>query len=108
LWVEDIIVAIQKILGYTENLSADAFFADRKTLEAVLWNFTVIGEAARHIPPEVEAQYPAVPWQAMRGMRNFIIHEYPRVDPETIWNTTKDDLVPLLPLLKEALAGGDA
>ena len=61
LRVQDIIEAVEKIGRYTDGLSAELFRADERTVEAVLWNFTIIGEAARHIPPTVEARFSNIP-----------------------------------------------
>ncbi len=68
-----------------------------------LWNLTVIGEAARHIPAPIIAAYPDVPWAAMRGIRNRIVHEYDRLDVEIIWNVANQELPPLVPLLETIL-----
>jgi hypothetical protein len=64
LRINDILKAVQKILAYTDGLTADAFFADFKTLEAVLWNFAVIGEAARtSIPTCSTTNWPRRGWR---------------------------------------------
>ena len=46
LLLEDIIASANKILAYTEGLSFDQFIADDKTVDAVIRNFEIIGEAA--------------------------------------------------------------
>jgi|GEM_PF-1254019 len=81
LRVEDMLEAIHKIERYTTGMTPETFFAKPQTIEAVAYNF-IIGEAARHIPPEIEARYPEVPWLQMRDLRNFLAHEYPKVKPE--------------------------
>lgn len=75
LRVEDILDAIARIERYTANLSFDNFSADDRTIDAVLHNLEVIGEAARLIPDEIAKKYSPVPWEAMRGMRNILAHE---------------------------------
>ena len=62
---------------------------------AVTRALEIIGEAARHVPGEVQAQYPEVPWADMIGMRNIVTHGYFGVDNEVIWRTVRDDLPPL-------------
>jgi len=52
------------------------FTEGRKTVDAVVRNLTIIGEAAVHVPEEICLKHPEVPWHDMRGMRNFVVHEY--------------------------------
>ncbi len=63
----------------------DAFLRDLKTLNAVLRDLEVIGEAARHIPEHVAKTFPDVPWSEIRGFRNIVAHAYFRTDPERVW-----------------------
>jgi uncharacterized protein with HEPN domain len=85
------------------------FQSDPKTVDAVIRNFIVIGEAARSVPKEITDKYPGVPWRLMGDMRNFAIHEYWGVELQTIWETIKKDLPPLIPVLDIVLkeGGGD-
>jgi uncharacterized protein with HEPN domain/predicted nucleotidyltransferase len=101
--IEDILEAIEAIAQHTEGLDFEGFVADRRAMAAVRYEFVVIGEAERHIPPEVEARYPSVLWAKMRGMRNVLVHDYPRVDPAVVWETARDDLAPLGAVLREIL-----
>ena len=103
LRIQDIIEAIEKILRYTEGMTFEEFAKDERTVDAVIRNFTVIGEASRHIPQEIEQRYADVPWQEMRGMRNILVHEYFGVSIQILWHTIKYDLPPLLPKLKTVL-----
>lgn len=84
-------------------MSREGFHQDPKTIDAVVQNFTVIGEAVRHIPGEVQAAHRGVPWAAMRGMRNAMVHEYHRIDVGVVWQTIQEDLPPLVPLLEAVL-----
>lgn len=101
--VGDIVRAVEKIGRYTEGMSLDAFLSDEKTADAVLWNFTVVGEAARHIPAEVETRHTEVPWHRMRGLRNVLVHEYFGVSLTTVWETATRNLPPLVPQLRQIL-----
>jgi uncharacterized protein with HEPN domain len=68
-----------------------------------LRNLEIIGEAARHIPLEIKAQYPEIPWAEMLTMRNIVIHEYHGVNLHIIWQTLKENLPPLESPLKRIL-----
>jgi uncharacterized protein with HEPN domain len=74
--VEDILVCIDKIKTYTLNMTFEQFSSDDKTVDAVIRNFEIIGEAASHIPLEIQDQYPHLAWLEMRGMRNIIAHVF--------------------------------
>lgn len=81
----------------------DGFSKDRKTVDAVIRNFTVIGEASRHVPDEIVERFPSIPWQDMRDMRNIVVHEYFGVSDRILWETIHEDLSPLLSSLSELL-----
>jgi uncharacterized protein with HEPN domain len=66
-------------------------------------NLTVIGEAARSVPPDVEARHAELPWLEMRGIRNLVVHEYFGVDVAVLWQTVCEDLPALVPMLERAL-----
>ena len=70
VYLDDIIDAIKRIEEYTEGLTYTQFAKDRKTVDAVIRNFEIIGEATKHIPERVRNKYPQVPWQDMAGMRD--------------------------------------
>ena len=72
---------------------------DEKTVDAVIRNLEVIGEASSHLPTEVQEQYEDVPWGMMKGIRNILAHEYFGIDLEIVWKTAKEDL----PILKKRL-----
>ena len=79
LRVQDILEAIAAIQGYTAGMEYSVFTRDRRTVDAVLRNITVIGEAASRIPEAIQAASPDIPWADMRDMRNIVV-PYPSVD----------------------------
>lgn len=91
--------AIRKIRDYVASMHFETFQQDTRTIDAVIRNLIVIGETARHVPPNIVRQYPAIPWRLMGDLRNFAVHEYWNVELRTIWQTVQDDLPPLIPLL---------
>jgi uncharacterized protein with HEPN domain len=84
-------------------MTYEAFTADRKTVDAVIRNLIVIGEAAGRVPDDVALAHPEIPWKDMRDMRNLVIHEYFGVSDKILWDTLQRDLTPLLLLLKPLL-----
>lgn len=97
--IEDIIEALDRIFQYVKDQDYDSWMQDQKTIDAVIRNLEIIGEAATNVPQEIQDLYVDIPWFKMKGMRNILIHEYFGVDNEVLWNTIKKDL----PLLKEKI-----
>jgi uncharacterized protein with HEPN domain len=101
--IDDMITAVEKILSYTAGMDKAAFAADGRTIDAVVRNLIVIGEAAGHVPEDVVAASPQIPWARMRGMRNLAVHEYFGIDVNVLWDTVTINLPALSPLLRELL-----
>ena len=102
-FLQDIHDATAKALGFLAGMSLSEFAADDKTAYAVIRALEIIGEAAKRIPAEVRQRYSQLPWRAMAGMRDKLIHDYVTVDVEVVWKTVREDLPPLLPLLQAVL-----
>jgi len=101
--IADIRDAAAKIVAHTAASDFAAFSSDSWTVDAVLRNLTVIGEAAANVPEDVQAKYPRIPWLDMKGMRNIVVHEYFGVDLGIIWKTVRDDVPPLLQQIESLL-----
>ncbi|MBI2019669.1 DUF86 domain-containing protein [Candidatus Daviesbacteria bacterium] len=102
LYLQDILTSLSRIEDYTKSLSFDDLKSDWKTIDAVIRNLEILGEAARNIPEEIIDKYPDVPWGYMVSMRNKVLHEYFGVDQEILWKTIKEDL-PVLKLQIEKI-----
>jgi uncharacterized protein with HEPN domain len=92
LLLGDIIESIQKIKNYTVGMSSREFFDDDKTLDAVIRNFEIIGEAANRMPEEIRDNNQNVNWHRVRGFRNRIVHDYMGIDYEIVWEIVVHDL----------------
>jgi uncharacterized protein with HEPN domain len=99
LFLYDIKESLDKIEDFTTGISLDDFEQDVKTIDAVLRNLEIIGEASKHIPKSISERYTNVDWKAIREMRNIIAHEYFGVRLEIIWKTIEERL----PELKETI-----
>ena len=101
--LRDIAEALERIRVYCDGLTFEAFSKDSRTVEAVQFNFIIIGEAARHIPDDLVARHPELPWAEMKGLRNVVTHAYFAVSLEILWQTITNDLPPLGPAVQALL-----
>jgi uncharacterized protein with HEPN domain len=86
LFVEDILEAIELIERYVEDMEFDRFKKDRKTIDAVVRNFEIVGEASKYIPDDVKSKYQDVDWKGIVGLRNRITHEYFGISLIIVWH----------------------
>ena len=100
LLVEDIIDSANKILHYTDKLSFEEFTKDGKTIDAVIRNFEIIGEAANRLPEDFKESHLKVDWHRIRGFRNRIVHDYFGIDYSIVWEIKESYLPSLITTLK--------
>src|SRR5215470_16173924 len=80
LLIEDIWKAIEKIQRYVAGLNHDTFIKDDKTIDSVVRNLEIIGEAANRLPEGFRAQHPEIEWRKIIGLRNRIVHDFGLTD----------------------------
>ena len=88
------------VTGYT----ADAIAADRMRRDSLLWNFTVLGEAAGLVSDETKARFPDIPWRNPVRLRNRVVHGYWSVDVDVLHTTATVQLGKFVRLLRDAAA----
>ena len=95
LLISDILDSAHKILAYTDGLTFEAFTKDSKTVDAVIRNFEIIGEAANRLPEDFKELFPEIDWHRIRGFRNRIVHDYFGIDYSIVW-VIKETFLPHL------------
>ncbi len=106
LLLEDMLQSAQKIKRYTKDFNYESFLSDDKTIDAVVRNFEIIGEAANRIDPDFRDNTPEIEWNRIRGFRNRIVHEYFGIDYEIVWEIIiayLDDLIDWLDTIIEKI-----
>ena len=103
LLIGDILDSAEKIKEYTANLSFDDFLEDSKTVDAVIRNFEIIGEAARRLLKDFKKSYSSVNWSRIIGFRNRIVHDYFGIDYKIVWRIIKNNLDQLIKDLSSIL-----
>lgn len=89
MFLDDIQLSMSRIAEYIRGYDFIKFKKDHKTVDAVIRNFEIIGEASKKLDDTFKAKYPEVPWQEMYYLRNRVSHEYFGVDYEVIWDIAK-------------------
>ena len=117
VYLAQILERIDRILEYTVDGKA-AFFRDQRTQDAVIRNFEVIGEAAKRIPEDYRQTQPSIPWRALSGFRDILIHQYEGVSVAEVWQIVENHLhalrdaiaavLPPLADLEKEISGEDA
>ncbi len=92
--LEDIRAAILRSFGYREHL--DSAELGSMAYDAVLRNLAVVGEAVKSLPDEFKKEHADTPWSSIAGLRNVVVHEYFRVNPDLIRDILDNQLAPLL------------
>ncbi|MGA2168498.1 MAG: HepT-like ribonuclease domain-containing protein [Terracidiphilus sp.] len=100
----DILESIALIEQFVRGMDLEAYQWDDKTQAAVERKMLIISEAAIRLKDEAEALCPGAPWRDIRGIGNWLRHQYDRVEVETVWNTIQDDLPPLKAAVEKVLA----
>ena len=95
--IRDCINKIEYLSGKLHNY--DNFEEQWVEQDAIIRNLEIIGEASVNVSDDLKVQYPDVDWKAMRGMRNFVTHEYFGVELNEIWHTVVNDI----PTLKKQI-----
>lgn len=103
IYLEHIIESFKKVNDYLYDVDYVNFIKDEEKQDAVIRKIEVAGEATKRISEQLrEAQY-HIPWRAIAGMRDKLIHEYFQVDIDTVWETASKDIPDLLPQLEAVL-----
>jgi uncharacterized protein with HEPN domain len=103
LLLDDMLQSAYKIKEYTKGLQFESFLNDNKTIDAVVRNFEIIGEAANNIDQDYRIKNPELEWKRIIGFRNRIVHEYFGVDYQIVWSIIESYLDQLIVLMEKII-----
>ena len=103
-YLEDIAEEIRKVSRFIKNMTFEDFKADEKTVYAVIRAIEIIGEAAKKVPDEIKQDQTIIPWRAISGMRDKLVHDYSGVNLTIVWKTATEDLPEIEPHIIELLS----
>jgi len=102
LHLTNILACVERICDYTAA-GKQAFLTSLMMQDAVIRNFEIIGEAAKQLSPELRASAPDVPWSSIARFRDFLAHQYLRVELAEVWKVVESDLPELAPRIRRLL-----
>ena len=93
----------QKALDFVTGLDKADYDQDEPLRLALAHIIQVLGEAARQVSPAFRDAHPRIPWREIVGMRHRIVHDYMNVDEDVVWEVIRQDLPPLVAVLKKII-----
>ena len=103
VYLDDILKSISNIEEYIDDYSFEQFVEDKKTVDAVLRNLEIIGEAVKKVPEDVKSLWNNIEWRKISGLRDILIHAYFEVDFEIVWDIIQSKLPGLKSKIKEII-----
>ena len=104
----EIDIRLRHMLDYTREAVSLAQGKSRADLDtdrllnlSLVQLVTMVGEAAKRVPRDVQEQQPGIAWPSIVGMRNRLIHGYDKIDFDILWQTVTEDLPPLIASLEK-------
>jgi uncharacterized protein with HEPN domain len=104
LRLEDILEAAHLIETYIDGFDYESFIEDTRTVDAVVRNLEIIGEAVKHLPAEMTDRFPEIPWKAIAGFRDILAHCYFRTEHAIVWDAARNHTPHLARAVKQLLS----
>ena len=101
--IEHMLQGIERIKDAMKDVSKEEFLRSRILLDAMSFNFAILGEAANKVSDGLQAKHPEIPRGDIIGMRNVLIHDYVKPQPKYMWDAYRNDLDSLKKHLQKIL-----
>ena len=105
--VRHMLDAAREALSFVEGITRADLDADRKTALSLVKCIEIIGEAAARVSEDLREAHSEIPWAAIVGMRNRLIHGYFDIDLDRVWDTVTNNLPPLISDLERIPVSGE-
>lgn len=100
-YLKKIITDLAFVCEHTADMSQEELAVNEILVDSVMFRLIQIAENSDKLTPDYKATHSTIPWRAMKGMRNRIVHEYGSVDLSVVYDTVRQDIPDLLKLLRE-------
>ncbi len=99
-YLGDMIGFCERVQTFTQDMTQLQWENDVMRFDATVRNIELIGEAATHVPDQIRASSPSIPWRMVIATRNRLIHGYLGIDNDTLWSIVETDIPALLASLR--------
>lgn len=96
----DMLMAAKKVKDFADGVTPEKFKTNELLQNAIMHQIQIIGEAARKVSQEYKSAHPKVPWRAIIGMRNRLVHEYFDIIPERVWDVVQNNISELIQIIE--------
>ena len=103
LYLEDMIEAATRLADYTNGFEFDAFAKDARSVDAVVRNLEILGEAAKRVPDATRERAPEIDWRKIAGMRDVLAPAYFQIDLQIVWDAATNKVPELVEPLRRLL-----
>lgn len=103
-----ILGAAREAISFTQQETRISLQNNRKLILALAMEITIIGEATARLSDELKSEHPEIPWSAIVGMRNVLVHAYFRIDLDIVWEAINHDLPQLITQLEQIIPKQDS
>lgn len=93
LFLDDIAESCKRVRDYSAGLTFEQFSTDERTIDAIVRNLEIIGEAVKNLAPELTAYRPEIEWKKIARFRDIVVHHYFKVDLEVVWDIIENKIV---------------
>lgn len=104
LYLEDILECCANVRDYTAEMDFEMFSTDKKTIDAVVRNLEIIGEAVKNLPDDIRRSKPDIEWKKIARFRDIIVHHYFNVDLEVIWDILENRIEEIQQAVQEIVS----
>jgi uncharacterized protein with HEPN domain len=95
LYLQDISECCKNVADYTSDMNFDEFSVDKKTIDAVVRNLEIIGEAVKNVPNDILHVKPEIEWKEIARFRDVIVHHYFKINLKIVWDIVQNRLFEL-------------
>jgi len=102
--VADMLTACSEVMTFTKDVEIASLGSDTLRLRAVERSLAILGEAAKRVPADIRERHPAIPWRAISGLRDVLVHDYFGVDLGVVEEVVREEMPRLVEGLRQLVA----